>query len=249
MSVLSIEGSGKFLSLAFDRDGDVKRQRICMHNDLCERLIDEIDDVTNHRKDDISEVLVGDGPGSFTSLRIVFSTAKGLALALGIPVRKLSVLSLIALSVLDSIGSANGSADNSVGDSKKAYDIVIPLTDARKGRLYYAAYSDCGKTLVRPGDKSPEEIASEVASLLRARANGSQTKAVFAIDDDSLTSCAKDMAGKCGAELILSEANLAETMLRHSDMCSILEHFQGPTYIRRSDAEENLLGLKRYTAK
>ena len=245
MSVLSIEGSGKFLSLAFDRDGDVSRRRICMHNDLCERLISEIDDMINHRKDDISEVLVGDGPGSFTSLRIVFSTAKGLALALGIPVRRLSVLSLLALSVLDSYGSVSGSVKNSAEDSKKAYDIVIPLTDARKGRLYYAVYSDCGETLMRPGDKSPEEIASEVASLLRTRAIGSQHRAVFAIDDDSLTSCAKDIADKCNAEFVLSESNLAEILLRHSDMCTVLEHFQGPTYVRRSDAEENLLRAKQ----
>ena len=51
-----------------------------------------IDDVVDDPRS-IDAIVVGTGPGSFTSIRIALATARGLALALGVPVAGSSTLS------------------------------------------------------------------------------------------------------------------------------------------------------------
>jgi len=72
---------------------------------------------------DISQIIVTNGPGSFTGLRIGISTALGLAKALGIPC--LGVSSLMAL--------AYGAAGHQ--------GVIIPVMDARRDQLYTASFS------------------------------------------------------------------------------------------------------------
>ncbi len=222
MSVLSVEASGKFLSLAFERDGSVRTSRTRMNNDLCETLIGKIGEVSNGDISDLSEILVGDGPGSFTSLRIAFSTVKGLALALDIPVRRIGVLSLMALGYADSL------------DSDGFFGIMVPISDARKKRLYYAVFSHDGRQLVKPGDKAFDDIAHELNSVF-PDASG----IAFVTDDDALNPDLPSVFGD-RAKLVISDANLAEVMLRHRSESRMLERFQGPTYVRLPDAEENV---------
>jgi tRNA threonylcarbamoyladenosine biosynthesis protein TsaB len=80
------------------------------------------------------------GPGSFTGLRIGFSTAKGIALALGIP--------LISCPTLDCM----------------AYPwspwpaLVLPVLDAKKGRFFTALYAG-GRRISEEMDAEPETAA------------------------------------------------------------------------------------------
>jgi tRNA threonylcarbamoyladenosine biosynthesis protein TsaB len=67
-------------------------------------------------------VAVSIGPGSFTGLRIGVATAKGLALALGVPVAAVPTLDALAWN-LPFAGAP-----------------VCPLLDARKGEVYLALY-------------------------------------------------------------------------------------------------------------
>lgn len=80
------------------------------------------------------------GPGSFTGLRIGFSAAKGIALALGIP--------LIACPTLDCIAYAWSPWPA----------LVLPVLDAKKGRFFTALYSG-GRRVSEEMDADPETIA------------------------------------------------------------------------------------------
>lgn len=71
---------------------------------------------------EIELIAVAGGPGSFTGLRIGISTAKGLALSLGIH--------MVLVPTLDIYGEA----------WKDVSGIVVPILDARKHRLYCARY-------------------------------------------------------------------------------------------------------------
>jgi len=72
-------------------------------------------------------IAVGNGPGSFTGIRIAVSTAKTIAYALQIP--------CAAISTLDAM--ANCITGN----------LVCPVINARKNQVYWRLYEQTGKTL------------------------------------------------------------------------------------------------------
>lgn len=73
---------------------------------------------------DLSAVAYGQGPGSFTGLRLACGVAQGLALSLGVPV--LPVDSLLAAAVQAAGAQPQG--------------VFLVLQDARMGEIYAAAY-------------------------------------------------------------------------------------------------------------
>jgi len=72
-------------------------------------------------KSELDGIIVGEGPGSFTGVRVAAATAKGMAHALGLPLWPVSSLAATALSV-------------------GGLGIRYVLFDARKQRIYGACY-------------------------------------------------------------------------------------------------------------
>lgn len=72
---------------------------------------------------DLDAVAVGKGPGSYTGLRIGVSAAKGFCFALGIP--------LIAINSLENMANCG----------VKDFDLIIPMTDARRKEVYTAVFN------------------------------------------------------------------------------------------------------------
>jgi tRNA threonylcarbamoyladenosine biosynthesis protein TsaB len=88
------------------------------------RLVPALDEALETAGVDVGElggVVVGEGPGSFTGIRVAAATAKGLAHALGLPLRAISSLAAAALA-------------HEVGPVRYA------LFDARGDRVYGACY-------------------------------------------------------------------------------------------------------------
>lgn len=80
---------------------------------------------------DLTGIAVTTGPGSFTGLRIGLSAARGLGLALGIPVIGLPTLLATALPHLGALP-------------------VAIVADARRGEAYLAVFDRTGTALVAP---------------------------------------------------------------------------------------------------
>lgn len=100
---------------------------------------------------DLRAVAVGTGPGTFTGVKVGVTAAKAVALALGLP--------LFGASTLDTLA---------VG-APTCQGLLVSVVDARRGKLYAAAYRRTGGRLperlteylcMEPGD-----IAREVLSL------------------------------------------------------------------------------------
>ena len=93
-------------------------------------------------REELAGVVVGEGPGSFTGVRVAAATAKGLCLALGIPLRAVSSLVAAALAERDS-----------GAEEDRPPAIRYVLFDARGDRVYGACYgmgSAGVETLVPP---------------------------------------------------------------------------------------------------
>lgn len=100
-------------------------------------LIQEVLTLAAMRLEQISGVVVGDGPGSFTGLRIGWAAAKGLAHERGLPI----------VAVPSLLGAAHAAAQGEVGP-------VAACFDALRGQVFAAIYAfppGRVETLVAPG--------------------------------------------------------------------------------------------------
>src|SRR5437868_14226587 len=101
------------------------------------RLVDFVLDRLNLRPRDLEGIVVGDGPGSFTGLRIGWSAAKGLAHEAGLDIRTIPSLMAAAAGASLPLGT----------------DPVAACFDALRGQVYgamYAFHPDRVDTLVQP---------------------------------------------------------------------------------------------------
>lgn len=89
-------------------------------------LIDELLAAQALSYKDLSAVAVSNGPGSYTGLRVGYATAKGLCLALDIPLIEVDTLYSIAWGMKHQDGVSA--------------DVYIPMIDARRMEVYSAQY-------------------------------------------------------------------------------------------------------------
>jgi tRNA threonylcarbamoyladenosine biosynthesis protein TsaB len=98
---------------------------------------------------ELDGIVVGQGPGSYTGIRIGVTVAKTLAWSLRIPMIAISSLEVMAFGVIDE--------SETVG--------VIPMIDARRGRAYTALYKkvrDSWTCVVPDGIRSMEQWLDEL---------------------------------------------------------------------------------------
>lgn len=156
--ILGIETATEICSVALVRDAKVISSRSVNEKNIhSERLLLLIDEVLKEKKHSLKEldgVAVSIGPGSFTGLRIGLSTAKGLAMALSIPI--------IAVPTLD--GIAEGFR---IEQGNTVSERFCSLIDAKRNEAFYALYSFNKKELQRETEysiRSKDEIIAEAES-------------------------------------------------------------------------------------
>lgn len=127
--ILNIESATDICSIAISRDDKIIALREIVGNSHAEQmtlLINECLDIAGITINDLKAVAISNGPGSYTSLRIGASTAKGICYALDLP--------LIAIDTLESLALA---AFNEAKDEDALY---CPMIDARRMEVYTALY-------------------------------------------------------------------------------------------------------------
>lgn len=93
---------------------------------------------------DVTQVVVGTGPGPYTGLRVGLMTADAFGLALGVPVYGVCTLDGLAFAY--------------EGDGA-----FVVATDARRKEVYWAAYSDSRTRVSGPSVDRPGDIAESLA--------------------------------------------------------------------------------------
>ncbi|MDR2902685.1 MAG: tRNA (adenosine(37)-N6)-threonylcarbamoyltransferase complex dimerization subunit type 1 TsaB [Lactobacillales bacterium] len=133
MLTLAIDTSSSYISVALLAESDVVQYvHLEMQTGQSEALfpaIQKLFDGTRYTQKDLTQIAVAVGPGSYTGVRIGLSTARGLSLALGIPV----------------IGVTNFAA--------WSYGLMTPVRvtlDTRRGEYYTQSFDGDGNETSEP---------------------------------------------------------------------------------------------------
>lgn len=116
---VAVSDSGTTISLAEAHESNSHTEKLTL-------LIDECLKKQNIHIKDITAVCISSGPGSYTSLRVGASVAKGLCFALDIP--------LLAIDSLEILIEGVNSQKINEGDH------IIPMIDARRQEVYTAIF-------------------------------------------------------------------------------------------------------------
>jgi len=95
MLILAFDTATDVATSALVDDGEVLGERVSR----AQTLLEDVDALLRQggaRPTDVGGLAVGIGPGSFTGVRVGLATARGLALALGLPVAGVSTLDALA---------------------------------------------------------------------------------------------------------------------------------------------------------
>lgn len=135
MNLLAIDTSTDYLNIAIMRDSEVvvrlHRKMPMMHSTM---LIPKIAECLKKAKmtvRNIDGICVTVGPGSFTGLRIGVTTVKGISYAIAKPIVAVPTMDAIAQNAIRHIGA------------------IVPVLDARKGKVYACIYKSDGRTIRR----------------------------------------------------------------------------------------------------
>ena len=157
MLVLAFDTATDLATSALLEDGRVLGERTGIARGLLED-VHELLDVAGRTGEDLDALVVGTGPGSFTSTRIGLAVARGLAFALDLPGAGVSTLAALA-----------------TADAK-----VFPIIDARRQEVFVE-----GPRAVAPDDLELGPASLCIGSgAVRYRATFERMGAVVPPDDD-----------------------------------------------------------------
>jgi tRNA threonylcarbamoyladenosine biosynthesis protein TsaB len=117
------------------------------HGERILGLIDAILQEAGWNKSDLGLVACCVGPGSFTGVRVGVATAKGIAMALGLPIVGVGSLEVMAHAYFARQPGAH------------ADETAMALLDARTGEIFWAAYASNGAKVAGPGHLASAESA------------------------------------------------------------------------------------------
>ncbi len=130
MPLLALETSTEACSVALMVDGYIDSRFAVIPQQHAQQILIMLDELlrANHLKvKDFEAIVFGEGPGSFTGLRIAAGVAQGLAFAHQLPLIPISSLACLAFEALSKFPQAQ---------------FFLPALDARMQEVYFALYQN-----------------------------------------------------------------------------------------------------------
>lgn len=145
MLVLAIDTATKIGSVALYDDktgviGEINLYVKVNHSNVIMDAVDSLFKLSGLTIKDVDRIAVTIGPGSFTGIRIGTAIAKGLAYSLKKPIVGVNELDVLA----------------HMGENRE--DIIVPLIDARKERVYFSKYRYIDNILLREEEYKDGEL-------------------------------------------------------------------------------------------
>ena len=142
MKVFYIDTSSSFLYTAiYENDKIINKKCLNLSKDLSTFTVNEVDKMFQEKKikpRDIDKIIVVNGPGSFTGIRIGLTLAKIYAFCLNKEITTITSLEAMAKSI-------------------KSDKLIIPIIDARRNACYAAIYNN-NETILKPSYITIEKL-------------------------------------------------------------------------------------------
>ena len=126
MTTLGIDTSNQTMALCLEENGKIIGTQVMTnqknHSISLMPGIDFLLSINQKKPKDLTKIIIAEGPGSYTGLRIGVTTAKTLAWTLGVELYAVSSLALIAASNIGFEG------------------LIVPIINARRENVYTGAY-------------------------------------------------------------------------------------------------------------
>lgn len=157
-TIFAFDTATSATSCALLRDGEVFGERLTEARSVLVAA-DDLVRGAGLEHSDLEAIVVGTGPGSFTSIRIGLATARGLGLALGIPAAGVSTF--------------------------HAFEGGLPVIDAKRGQVFTVDSATGGPTVGRPDELEVEGRRLVGDGALRYRDLFEAAGAEIPPDDDA----------------------------------------------------------------
>lgn len=225
MKIIGMDSSGLTASVAIAEDDKLVAEYSVnykkTHSQTLVPMLDEISKMTELDLSTVDAIAIAKGPGSFTGLRIGSATAKGLGLALNIPIVE--------------IPTTDGLAYNFFGTDR----LVCPIMDAKRDQVYTGLYEfvDDKLKVLQPATAEPvEDTIARVNAAGRPVIFLGDGVAVYRERIESLIKVPVTFAAahKC-MQSAASIATLGMEYYKEGKFVPAAEHV--PDYLRLSQAE------------
>ena len=159
MTTIALDSSTDVCSAALLQDGKVIAERCNLtgsnHAALLPAYVQELQaslsasasSCSNEAKPALDAIVLSEGPGSYTGLRIAASLAKGLCYGLEIPLLAAPTLAVIAHAALNT--QPISPSEKGAGDVTQHPTLICPMIDARRMEVYCTMY-DTNLRVVQP---------------------------------------------------------------------------------------------------
>ena len=142
MKILAISCSDQLLSVSLNIDGEIYSEEICSNRDHNQFVLDFVDrllSVAQIALGQVDAVAYGQGPGSYTGLRVAAGIAQGIAFGADMPVVAVSTMAALA--------------------QQLKHEKVFVAMDAKKDKLFVGFY-------VKSVDGIVDSISEEVLTTI-----------------------------------------------------------------------------------
>lgn len=225
MKLLALDSSGLVASVAVVQDGRLLGEYTInykkTHSQTLLPMLDEVARMLELDLNTLDAIAVSEGPGSFTGLRIGSATAKGLGLALDVPIVPVPTVDALAYNLWG------------------AADVICPLMDARRQQTYTGLYEFVGtefRVLVPQCAVGIEEIIGKINEIGRSVVFLGDGIPVFAPYIEEHCAVPRRFApAHCSEQRAGCVAVLGEVLYAAGKTQTAAEH--RPEYLRVSQAE------------
>lgn len=151
MKIIAIDSSSMVASVAIWEDEIILAEYTINHKKTHSQtllpMLDEIKKMIELDMDTVDAIAITGGPGSFTGLRIGSATAKGIGLALNIPIINVPTMDAMAYNLY----GLNG--------------LICPIMDARRTQVFTGIYRFEGQKMITVKEQMPMDLIELIEEL------------------------------------------------------------------------------------
>jgi tRNA threonylcarbamoyladenosine biosynthesis protein TsaB len=250
VTVLAFDTSTASLATAIVRDGRVIDSLVILtERNHSVRIISEIKELlirNDLQASDVDVIAVGQGPGSYTGVRIAVTAAKTLAWTWNKPLIGVSSLEALALGAWNSLQQQ----DEDMATDREMW--IVPLMDARRGQVYTSRYIAGPQDKWEAIDKDGIRLIADWSVQLEEEATmDNEVSAVWFVGEIAPHKETIAQAEQSGTRLRTYACDmdagavglLAELRYRQGERAEV--HTFVPNYTQLAEAEAKLLAAAR----